>query len=152
MSIVSFVLCLSLAAIYSFVSGMQESKNTLPFQSITNLSELDAALAQAKQTHQPVMLDVFANWCVACHELDEKTFSKSSVANMLNEYTRLRIDVSKNTDENQAFLEKLNIYGLPHVRFYQPDGAMNSDMIINGFIDEQGFNARFKHCQLQKAC
>ncbi len=150
--IASLVLFLSIAAIYPVVSGVLEPKTTLSFKPIINLSDLDAALTRAKQAHQPVMLDVFASWCAACHELDEKTFSKPSIANMLNQYTRLRIDVSKNTQENHEFLEKLNIYGLPHVRFYHSAGGINKRMTISGFLDAKEFRNRFAICQQEKTC
>lgn len=143
---------LLIALIYPYMSGLLEPKVTLAFEPIQSRSELSQALQQAKQANQPVMLDVFANWCVACHELDEKTFSKSSVTTALNHYTRLRIDVSRNTPENQAILEELNIYGLPHVRFYNPQGQIVPAMTINGFIDATDFKNRFDRCEQTEHC
>lgn len=48
---------------------------SLPFITINNHSELQQQLATAKAQGKPVMLDLYADWCTACRELDAKTFS-----------------------------------------------------------------------------
>ena len=39
-----------------------------------NLGELEARLAQARG--RPVMLDFYADWCVACKEMERFTFTR----------------------------------------------------------------------------
>jgi thiol:disulfide interchange protein DsbD len=42
--------------------------------------DLEAAQAQAKATGKPVLVDIYADWCAACKELDETTWPDPEVA------------------------------------------------------------------------
>jgi thiol:disulfide interchange protein DsbD len=55
----------------------------LNFMQIKNVDELNSALAQAKG--KPVMLDLYADWCVACKEFEKYTFSDPQVQNALKD-------------------------------------------------------------------
>ena len=61
---------------------------------VSSVAELDQALAQAKG--QPVMLDLYADWCVACKEFEKYTFSSPDVQQALKGTVLLQVDVTKN--------------------------------------------------------
>jgi thiol:disulfide interchange protein DsbD len=54
-----------------------------------NVDELNQALAQAKG--KPVMLDLYADWCVACKEFEKYTFSSPEVQQALKETVLLQL-------------------------------------------------------------
>lgn len=41
--------------------------------------DLEGALAKAKAEHKVVVVDIYAQWCAQCHELDEKTWPDPQV-------------------------------------------------------------------------
>lgn len=90
-----------------------------------------------------VMLDLYADWCVACKEFEKYTFTAPSVLSSLQDVLLLQANVTDNTPEQQALLQQLNIYGLPTIIFYY-QGVEVEDSRIYGFMDAQKFNEHLK--------
>ena len=58
--------------------------------------DLEAALARAKAERKIVLVDIYAEWCAQCHELDEKTWSDPAVQKWIAENAiPVRIDTDK---------------------------------------------------------
>lgn len=64
------------------------------------------------------MLDLYADWCVACKEFEKYTFSTTEVQQALKETVLLQIDVTKNSAEDVALLKHLKVLGLPTILFF----------------------------------
>lgn len=58
---------------WAFGSPVGQTQAHLNFMQIKNVDELNSALAQAKG--KPVMLNLYADWCVACKEFEKYTFA-----------------------------------------------------------------------------
>ncbi len=113
--------------------------HTLSFTSVTNLAELEAQLLSAKQAQQPVMIDFYADWCVACKEFEHKTFNDPDVQAKLAHYRLLQIDVTANNAEDQAVLKHLAVLGLPTLDFWTNSGELKSAARVSGFLSAQDF-------------
>jgi thiol:disulfide interchange protein DsbD len=70
-------------------------------------------LAQIEQ--KPVLIDFFADWCAACRELDEKTWSDPSIQNELKRFVPIKLDFSKENESIKEIYQKYNVQGLPTV-------------------------------------
>ncbi|HEY2903837.1 MAG TPA: cytochrome c biogenesis protein CcdA [Polyangia bacterium] len=87
-------------------------------------SESDA-LTAATAAGQPLLIDFMADWCLPCRELDLKVFSQPDVAQALQDFTLLRVDLTRE-DEDPALGAVKKKYGadtLPAVRIVSPTGA-----------------------------
>lgn len=117
-------------------------QHALNFQKIHNVGELDAALqgAQGKR----VMLDLYANWCVACKEFEKYTFSAPEVQNELTNTLLLQADVTQNSAEQKALLERLKVLGLPTILFFGPDGHELPQSRVTGFMNAAEFSAHLQ--------
>lgn len=124
---------------------------TLPFTDIQSRGELQQQLQQARAQGQPVMLDLYADWCAACHQLEQETFSHPEVQQQLAHYRLLRVDLSNMDAEQRALLAELQVTGLPAIQFFgQPPRALAR---IDGFLDAEGFLSRLpQQCQPQSPC
>jgi len=120
------------------------AKHALSFQKIHNVDDLNVALAGAQGKR--VMLDLYAEWCVACKEFEKYTFSAPEVQNELANTLLLQADVTKNSPEQKALLKRLEVLGLPTIIFFGPDGSELPQSRVTGFMDAAEFNAH-----LQKA-
>ena len=86
------------------------------------LSSDEEGFREAKLTGKPVVMDFFAQWCAACHELDEKTWSQGSVRSELNRFVRVKLDLTKNDTNAKEFQKKYKILGMPTVIIFDSSG------------------------------
>ena len=104
------------------------------FQLVTSNSELQQALSQAQQQNKPVLLDYYASWCVACKEMDLRTFSDPAVAKLMDKYALIRIDVSKNSTEIQSLQQRYKVLAPPSIVFLDNKGTQLNNYNVTGFI------------------
>lgn len=125
---------------FSFASGNQ-SKNTpsLAFTRIASIAELEKKLAETNG--QPVMLDFYADWCVACKELEDLTFSDPKVQQQLRNTMLLQVDVTANTIEDKALLKRFGLYGPPGIAFFNGHGQEMTTLKTVGFQNADRFSA-----------
>jgi thiol:disulfide interchange protein DsbD len=115
------------------------NKSSLAFNRITTIAELEKRLASADG--QPVMLDFYADWCVACKELEQLTFSDKKVQAMLQNTLLLQVDVTQNSDADKSLLKRFGLYGPPGIIFFNGQGQELSTLKTVGFEDADRFHA-----------
>jgi thiol:disulfide interchange protein DsbD len=97
------------------------------------LTDEATALAQARDARRPVLVDFGASWCAPCKELDVKIFARREIAELMLDYTLLRIDVSKEDEDPRLgdLRRKYQSDTLPSIRLLSPDGALMLDPRTN---------------------
>lgn len=114
------------------------------FIDIKTLADLDAELEKAKAANQYVMLDLFAEWCVACKEFEHITFADAAVKTEMAKIRLLRIDVTKATEQDQQVLDKFSVLGLPTLLFFAPNGSELTQSRVTGFMPPAEFQAHLQ--------
>ncbi|RMG39303.1 MAG: DUF255 domain-containing protein [Candidatus Dadabacteria bacterium] len=100
----------------------------------------DKALQVARSSGKAVMIDLYADWCAACRELDRLTFSDPRVVKTLNkEVVPARLDFTRETEKNEELSDRYNVMGLPCVLFVDPDGEEIPDTRLTGFVTPEKF-------------
>ena len=102
------------------------------FKQIKSEAELQQALAENNKSL--VMLDLYADWCVACKEFEKETFSDPSVQKAFGDMLLLQVDMTKNSEENRALMTKYKVLGLPTILFFNRDGKEIEGSRVNGFM------------------
>lgn len=120
-------------------AGQSNTYASLPFTRVASVAELERKLAETQG--QPVMLDFYADWCVACKELEEFTFSDAKVQKMLKNTTLLQVDVTANSDEDKALLKRFGLFGPPGIAFFNGQGKEMASLKTVGFQDADRFSA-----------
>jgi thiol:disulfide interchange protein DsbD len=120
-------------------NSMQVQKKELDFIVVNSIEELDAVLAQNKG--RKIMLDFAADWCTACKELEEITFTDSIVKSKLSEYVLIRADVTANSDKEKALTQKYGVFGPPALIFFDENLEVRKAKTIIGFIKPADFLA-----------
>jgi len=87
------------------------------------LSDLEEGKNQAKLENKIMMMDTYADWCVACKELDKYTFSTLEVSEKLKNFILVKLDFTKKDEANEALRKSLGVIGMPTVIFFNPDGS-----------------------------
>ena len=124
---------------FATVPPTQVSSHGLNFQKIRNIDELDTALQQAQGKR--VMLDLYADWCVACKEFEKYTFTTPQVQAELADTLLIQADVTQNSPEQAALLKRLNVLGLPTILFFGSEGKELPQTRVTGFMDSAEFTA-----------
>lgn len=109
------------------------------FIKIETLADLERELALAKTANQYVMVDLFAEWCVACKEFEHITFADAGVKTEMAKIRLLKIDVTSVTPEDQQFMDKFSVLGLPTLLFFSPNGAELTQSRVTGFMPPDKF-------------
>ena len=109
------------------------------FAPVRDLNELRGALAS---TSQPALLDIYADWCVACKEMEEKVFPDASVRAAMAPYQLLRADVTDNNAEHQALQRAFGIVGPPALLVFGADGQEERYRRVVGEVDAATLAAR----------
>lgn len=122
-------------------TATQTQQATVSFTRVSNVTELEAALTQAKQAGKPVMLDFYADWCVACKEFEKYTFHDPNVEAKLQDFVLLQADVTKNQVQDIELLKHMNVLGLPTIEFWDANGEHVSNARLTGFMQAEPFLA-----------
>ena len=100
----------------------------------------EAIMALIGESNQPVMLDFYADWCVSCKEFELFTLTDSVVKEKLRGIRLVQVDVTDNTEEDQALLKQFSLFGPPAILFF-PAGDSNSIHEVIGFQNARRFDA-----------
>ncbi|WP_437890444.1 protein-disulfide reductase DsbD [Phytobacter sp. V91] len=122
---------------WAFGQPTAQSQAHLPFTTIKTVDDLNQALAQANG--RPVMLDLYADWCVACKEFEKYTFSDKQVQAALQNTLLLQADVTANDAQDKALLQHLQVLGLPTIVFFDAQGQQHPAQRVTGFMDAPAF-------------
>ncbi|MBT4761205.1 MAG: thioredoxin fold domain-containing protein [Bdellovibrionaceae bacterium] len=116
-----------------------QSKNHSDWQ---NYSE--KLYEKAKADGKNIIIDFWADWCAACIELEEKTFTNPKVIQLLKDkdVVLFKFDATLQDGDFQNLKEKYGIIGLPNLIFYDSNGKIRRDLTLTGFESEEDFIQR----------
>ncbi|MCU6665793.1 protein-disulfide reductase DsbD [Silvania hatchlandensis] len=130
---------------WAFGAPAAQNQAHLNFIPVESVEALNRALAQAQG--KPVMLDLYADWCVACKEFEKYTFSDPQVQQALKNTVLLQANVTANNAEDKALLNQLKVLGLPTILFFNEQGEEQPAQRVTGFMDAATFSAHLRDRQ-----
>tara|TARA_R110000751_G_scaffold33901_3_gene84136 strand:+ start:25304 stop:27025 length:1722 start_codon:yes stop_codon:yes gene_type:complete len=117
----------------------QVQDNHPTFVIVKDLTDFEQKLAAANAQGKTVMVDLYADWCVACKEFEKYTFPDSDVVNALGNTVWMQIDLTDNTATNIAFQDHFAILGLPTILFFNTQGEEITGSRVTGFMQASAF-------------
>ena len=106
-------------------------------------SDLDKSFVLAKNKNKPLMIDFFAEWCAACHELDKHVFRSPAVGHIIDErFIAVKLDVTRLDSASADILNRYQVLALPAILFFDSNGQQLPDYRINGFIPAEEMKFR----------
>ena len=115
------------------LAHLRSDHHVTQFVRVRSPAELDAALAQAKASGKPAMLDFYADWCVSCKEMEKLTFTDPAVRAQFEGMVLLQADVTANNADDRALLKRFRLFGPPGIIFFGKDGAEVADGRVIGY-------------------
>ncbi|MDM5181624.1 protein-disulfide reductase DsbD [Massilia sp. DJPM01] len=111
------------------------------FTRIRTVAELERALAD---TSTPVLLDFYADWCVACKEMERMTFPDGAVAASMKKMRLIQVDETANNADDRALMKKFSLFGPPGIILFDANGKEVPQGRIIGFVPAQRFAERLQ--------
>ena len=143
-----FILCLIFSSLFTlhslkkliFVQDSTDkySQMSLEFTKVNSITELNYHTNGA--INKPILLDFYADWCVACLEYEKFTFSDPKVAGLMRKFILLQADVTSNTNEHSLLLKKFDLFGPPGIIFFDSKGKEVKYLRTIGFKDSSEFS------------
>ncbi|MEI2604483.1 protein-disulfide reductase DsbD [Erwinia aphidicola] len=119
-----------------------ESAAHLSFNRVSSVEQLNQQLQNS--AGKITMLDLYADWCVACKEFEKHTFSDGQVQSALGQLQLLQADVTANSATDSALLQHLNVLGLPTILFFDASGHEIPGSRITGLMKPAAFRAHLQ--------
>lgn len=111
----------------------------LNFYNVDSFDELQNLISESQNSPNPIMIEVTADWCVSCRELERYTFTDQRVIDVLDSWTLLKADVTEFSQEHRLILDYLDSYGPPTIIFFDNQGQRRDELTLIGFVNANEF-------------
>ena len=98
------------------------------FTQILSLEDLDQNLRIASKDNKITLLYFTADWCVSCRQLERETFTDKALISLLAEINTIKADVSMNSKEDIALMNKYGIFGPPTMLIFNTSGEEKNSL------------------------
>ncbi len=114
----------------------KDQDNSLIFKKALTNEELNELILKSQQ---PIIIDFYADWCVACLELEKYTFTHENIRPLLDKFTLIKIDVTEYNQSNQELMQRFNVFGPPSLIFFNSKKQEMPQLQRNGFVNHENF-------------
>jgi thiol:disulfide interchange protein DsbD len=104
-------------------------EDALGFVRVSQRAELEQLIAEAKTSGQPVIVDVYADWCVSCIEMESDVLSKPRIQTLLQPARRIKFDITATNAEQLTWMQEKNLFGPPAYLFWNAAGVPQDNVV-----------------------
>lgn len=101
-----------------------------PWIKVSNAQQFEQVLAQ--NTQKPIIIDVYADWCVACQPIEKEVFPRADVQAAVQDVVRIKLDLTHPEASQDALLKKWQILGPPTMIFLNTQQQEMRDLRLTG--------------------
>jgi thiol:disulfide interchange protein len=104
--------------------------------------DFDSAIAEAKEQHKFVMVDVYTDWCVYCKKLDREVYADPDIEKYLAEKFIVVKANAEDKGPGEAFCSKFDTFGAyPTIVFFDGNRVKEKPVAkIAGYLSPVEFN------------
>ena len=138
-----YILCLVLAVPYIAYSQYQHSQRFFVEPASTeakwhvarSAAEFQQILNKAPQG-QKIIIDVYADWCIACQPIEHRILKSAAVQQALAPYFLIKLDLSQYNASHQELLNQWEILGPPTYLFLNAQQQEIRGLRLTGTFSE----------------
>jgi thiol:disulfide interchange protein DsbD len=114
------------------------------FTLLTDLAALKSATNEANDNGLIAMVDLYADWCVACKEFEKYSFPAEHVQAEFTHFSLLKLDLTETNETSIEIMEEYTVFGLPSILFFDKQGNEVPELRVTGFLDADDFAAHLQ--------
>ena len=138
-----YLVILLLVVPYVFYSQYQQSQRFFVEQGQQQMqwhvaktaADFQQILTQAPKD-RAIVIDVYADWCVACQPIEHRILKSAQVQQALSPYTLIKLDLSHYDASHQQLLNQWDILGPPTYLFLTPQQQEVRGLRLTGAFSE----------------
>lgn len=115
---------------------LQSSNHMAEWHIATTAADFEKILAAAP-TDRAIVVDVYADWCVACQPIEHRILKSPEVQSALAPYYLIKLDLSHYDQSHEALLKQWNILGPPTYLFLSPEQKEIRALRLTGAFSQQ---------------
>ncbi|MBU2706171.1 protein-disulfide reductase DsbD [Zooshikella marina] len=112
------------------------------FTTVTTTQQLTSVIAQASVQKKPVLVDIYADWCISCKVIERDVLTKPEVNTLLSQFMLVKADITDNTPDHSSLLKEYGLFGPPALLFFDQQGNELSSLRLQGDITAQSLKDR----------
>lgn len=121
------IIAISLFALFS----CQDSYAAIKWE-----KDLTSAVKKAKDKNIPIMIDIYADWCVWCKELDKNTYANKEVIRVAKKMVSVKLN-PETSKEGEEIARRYGVQGYPTILFINADGLILEN--VGGYVEGEKF-------------
>ncbi len=105
-----------------FAPSVKTEERAAMLESFVSANTVEELQHEINKSLKPVMVDIYADWCVTCHIIEDQIFPDPKVAELLKHFTLIRVDVTAQNKYDKEIQKELGVFAPPALLFFQPAG------------------------------
>ncbi|EXT80344.1 protein-disulfide reductase DsbD [Acinetobacter baumannii] len=116
--------------------SLQNSEHMAEWHVATTAADFQKIIAAAP-TDRAIVVDVYADWCVACQPIEHRILKAPEVQAALAPYYLIKLDLSHYDQSHEALLKQWNILGPPTYLFLNKQQQEIRSLRLTGAFSQQ---------------
>ncbi|WOE33201.1 MULTISPECIES: protein-disulfide reductase DsbD [unclassified Acinetobacter] len=104
----------------------------------------------AQHPDQAVVIDVYADWCVACQPIEREVLPRADVQAVLSDVVRIKLDLTNYDVSQDQLLKDWQILGPPTMIFLDTQHQEQRDLRLTGTFNAAQLIARLQQLKLKQ--
>lgn len=119
-----------------------QATTLVAWQKVRTQAELEQALNKVKG--QAVLIDVYADWCVACQPIEKEVLPRADVQTALDAVARIKLDLTEYEASQDIVLKDWQILGPPTMIFLDVQHQEQRNLRLTGTFSAAQLLSRLK--------
>ncbi|MCO8042005.1 protein-disulfide reductase DsbD [Acinetobacter bohemicus] len=126
--------------------NITQAERVLEWQKVSTAEELSRVLVQSQG--QAVIIDVYADWCVACQPIEHEVLPREDVQMALQDIVRIKLDLTHYHPSQDEILKQWQILGPPTMIMLDASQQEQRRLRLTGTFSAEQLLTRLKQLQV----